>query len=283
MRQVVLLALICSSIKPMSYENCLASVIRSPHLLALNIRSFNERHPYIGIPTTALAISSLVSPISITITQDVLRLLKNPIQLIDYRIPTCLCLAGASMLVCLAARELHVQEEEAHLSNQLCWQAEDGDLGAVKELLYTKRVNPRCRNTSSGYVGNSPLHHAASRGHMPIIDELLRAGADINARTLNEWTPLMHMVDSRNIKDDNHEQIIREFLKRKPDIEARNAWQDNALLMACRKINGIGAFPLLEAGAQVDVKDQDGRTPLYWARETKNEILAKALLAREAK
>lgn len=36
------------------------------------------------------------------------------------------------------------------------------------------------------------LHHAAQSGHASIVEDLIKAGCDLNARDKNEWTPLMN-------------------------------------------------------------------------------------------
>jgi ankyrin repeat protein len=68
------------------------------------------------------------------------------------------------------------------------------------------------------------LHHAAQSGHLSIIDILLKAGCDINAVDKNQWTPLMN---------------------------------------ACYWANEDAAYNLLDAGANSELRNIDGRTALH--------------------
>jgi ankyrin repeat protein len=43
---------------------------------------------------------------------------------------------------------------------------------------------------SAGDLGFTPLHHAASDGHLDIVHVLLRYGADVNARNEFAQTPI---------------------------------------------------------------------------------------------
>lgn len=54
--------------------------------------------------------------------------------------------------------------------------AQAGDLARVKALLARKYPVNRFDK-----LGKTPLHHAVSKGHLSVVQELIRAGANVNA------------------------------------------------------------------------------------------------------
>jgi len=59
----------------------------------------------------------------------------------------------------------------------------------VNDLL-NQGANPRITTR----YGETAIHAAAARGHMQVIDLLVKRGVSINARTSNGWTALHHAV-----------------------------------------------------------------------------------------
>ncbi len=76
--------------------------------------------------------------------------------------------------------------------------------------------------------GWTPLDWASRGGHDTVVQQLLDAGADANAKGEDGWTPLYWA--SRG----GHDTVVQQ---------------------------------LLNAGADANVKDEYGWTPLYWASE----------------
>ena len=62
----------------------------------------------------------------------------------------------------------------------------DGDLERLEEGL-TRAADPSEPDPEWG--GKSPLHIACAGGHKKCVLVLLRAGAEVNARTDSGWTP----------------------------------------------------------------------------------------------
>jgi hypothetical protein len=119
------------------------------------------------------------------------------------------------------------------LDEELLEAARVGDTARVKELLRKgANVNARTEN------GITPLHWAAFWGHVDFVRLLLDHGADVNARGYNGWTPL-HFA----------------------------ALQGRA---------GVARL-LLERGADPSIRDDDGRTPLDIAREEGREEVVRVI------
>jgi ankyrin repeat protein len=64
--------------------------------------------------------------------------------------------------------------------------AASGDLDEVKRLVLDCGLDP---NVKDGF-GNTPLHNAASEGHLEVVKLLLERGADPNVKGRSGETPL---------------------------------------------------------------------------------------------
>ena len=92
---------------------------------------------------------------------------------------------------------------------------------------------------------------------LPDVTVLLEAGADLNAREENGWTPLHLAAGSSETPG-----IIAALLEAGADLNARDRFGQPPLHTAARssKIPGI-VTALLEAGADLNVRDQSDKTP----------------------
>lgn len=72
-----------------------------------------------------------------------------------------------------------------------------GDIDTVYELLVEDEVDINDFDAN----GNTPLHWAALRGHLSVVDVLLEHGADVNIRDRMNRTPLdLAKLDEENRK-----------------------------------------------------------------------------------
>jgi ankyrin repeat protein len=112
------------------------------------------------------------------------------------------------------------------------------------------------------------------------IHALLDAGADVNARNAAGRTPLMFAVEL------GRAAALRTLLERGADVHAVVLGQEvtrwTALHFAAYENQPECAAALLEYGAQVDVRDAGGRTPLMWAALWAGAPLVRLLLEHGA-
>lgn len=120
---------------------------------------------------------------------------------------------------------------------------------------------------------NFALFIAANTGQLEIIKLLIKAGANIDGRTMSE-TPLMQAVAN------NRQEVVDFLLASKADV---NAATDNGIT----SLMGAGNNPaivktLLKAGAKIDVVDKEGRSALFFAVELVQIEKLKVLLENGA-
>lgn len=133
--------------------------------------------------------------------------------------------------------------------------AEGGKAEVVRALLQNgARVNAR------GMLDESPLHAAAGHGRPEATTELLNAGADPNAKNMSGYTPLHTLVSGRSLWE-GHD--VR---------EASNLPRDYAKT----------ARILIEHGAKVEAKAEQGKTPLHFAASYGDFELVKVLVSAGA-
>jgi ankyrin repeat protein len=128
-----------------------------------------------------------------------------------------------------------------------------GDTNRVRELLES---DPQLAHATDD-DGRTPLHNAASRGHVAVATILLDSGADIDAREEDNETPL-HSAAWRS-----QVAIGRLLVERGSDLEARNHWGRTPLLVVARETgNADMARLLIDAGAAINVRDRGGESSL---------------------
>ena len=114
--------------------------------------------------------------------------------------------------------------------------------------------------------GQTPLHVAAFENQLNIIKLLLRKGADCNALDSKSWTPLHCAASAWNFKAC---QLLLQTGKANVNVETPSG--STVLNYLCRTQNcdtneQVKTLKMvLEAGAEVDAKNQFGETALHQA------------------
>jgi len=171
-----------------------------------------------------------------------------------------------------------------------------GDLDQIKRHLYwdTDVNRPDAE-------GDYPLHVAARRGRVVIAEMLLDQGADPNSRNLAGSTPLRTALEQgktqvaqvltrKGAADEVQDllfTLVREgvssrdslqfLLERGARIDDRDPQGDAALHIAVRRNQLLLVKRLLDQGADVNLTDGAGRTPLAIAVANDNQDIRKVL------
>lgn len=98
--------------------------------------------------------------------------------------------------------------------------------------------------------GQTPLHIACSRGFLHVIILLLRRGADAKGVDLEERSALHYLCDAKNLPQACLQNIIDELLKAGANLEAQNRPGETPLATAWNRQNMPLVYELLKRGAR---------------------------------
>jgi ankyrin repeat protein len=177
------------------------------------------------------------------------------------------------------ARKADVNAAQIDGSTALHWAAEHDDLDMVDQLIRAgARVTARTRE------GVTPLQLAASNGSAAMIDRLLKAGADANA-PLSAAGDTALMMASRTGKTD----AMRVLVEAGANVNTKETWGGtSALMWAVSEGHADAARVLVGAGADVNARSNyvaaangrgfEGRTPVASRTDPKAEEFASGWL-----
>jgi ankyrin repeat protein len=125
-------------------------------------------------------------------------------------------------------------------------------------------------------VAQSALADVIQQGQSQLIQQLLQAGAEVNAPQNDGSTPLLwavHQVD---------EELVAALLRREADPDLTNNFGAAPLAEAARLVNLNLVQLLLDAGADPDIANPDGQTPLMLAASNGAVDIARLLVEHGA-
>ena len=136
--------------------------------------------------------------------------------------------------------------------------------GFRRQFRQTQLDQPAPDRTTAHPAGTSatqpaaatPLHQAAAGGHVQTVQELVRAGADPNARDAAGQTPL-HLAAAGG-----HGQTAEALIRLGSDPTARDAAGQTPLHLAAAGGHGQTAEALIRLGSDPAARDAAGQTPL---------------------
>ncbi|MBX9588971.1 MAG: ankyrin repeat domain-containing protein [Hyphomonadaceae bacterium] len=182
--------------------------------------------------------------------------------------------------------------------------AAQGDAGRLRRLIATGAPLDPVNEAKE-----TPLLLAVKNDHLAAATLLIEAGSNINAQAANKDSPWL-LAGSRG-----RTEMLRHMIPKGPDFSLRNRFGGNALIPACERahvetvkllltteidvnhINNLGWTCLLEivilgdggprhvetaklvlaAGADPNIADKDGVSPLTHARQKRQDAIARLI------
>ena len=179
----------------------------------------------------------------------------------------------------MAAHQFQFREAFAVPSELLHMASFSGVLPIVESLLPQKGLRNKMRNYRSvnrkDDHGMTALLYAVRGGHFAMVKLLLDKRADIEAKDTWNQNALIHA------SAEGHRDIVT-ILLGKAHIDVKDAWKRTALIHATRKGYHDIVMLLLEKGANIETKDEDGLNALLHASTEGHRDIVTSLLARRA-
>lgn len=147
---------------------------------------------------------------------------------------------------------------------------------AVIKMLLVAGADARVTNR----FGDTCVHLAARKGQKELIEVVLAAGVDVNARNRGYEETAMHVAAK-----EGHWEVVRALVENRGDIDARNryGWTPLVWAAACGNVRTVET--LLELGADPKVKTDkaqgvDETTPLKEGRKSPDAEEISRMLVR---
>ena len=129
-------------------------------------------------------------------------------------------------------------------------------------------------NAVAKYDMSTPLIIACSNKNVSVVNFLLQNGANVALRDDNGWTALHFVVDGFN----DSSEILRSLLNNGADVNAKSVCNETPLMVASQSSDVETVTLLIEQGAYVDLQDEKDNTALHNAVSRKSEEIVGTLL-----
>lgn len=142
-----------------------------------------------------------------------------------------------------------------------------GSLGVFDVLL----KSPGIKVNEASQQGETPLMMACIKGHLDLVKELIRRGADVNRAG---WTPL-HYATSADLPQTL--DIIKLLLDKSAYIDAESPNGTTPLMLAAQYSSEAVVDLLIAEGADVILRNQRGFTAADFARQVDRQYMVDKL------
>ncbi|MGB2866682.1 MAG: ankyrin repeat domain-containing protein [Sedimentisphaerales bacterium] len=168
--------------------------------------------------------------------------------------------------------------QQAKKNKSLFEAVKKGDIEQVKKLIAEGAdVN---ETEDLGQVKWTPLIAAASGGDVQVVKVLLENGAKVDATESHGYTPLYYALWTDG---NDSEELVRALIASGADVNKRSpgdkSYPPLVFAIWIREGREDNVKALLDAGADVDVKDDNGLTALYWAAFDSSKDVLDLILA----
>jgi hypothetical protein len=169
-------------------------------------------------------------------------------------------------------------------SEKLLIAAKDGNLDVVKNLTKFRLLGRLSDVNFKDGDGWTPLMHASRNGYLDIVENLIRSGADVNAKDSYGFTALLLAIN-KTLNRSNLFKIVEALIKAGADVNSLCDIGDytdrdyiNPLYKAL-EINDISIIKsLVRAGADINHQYYWGSTVLMFATRENNLKLVEILI-----
>lgn len=145
--------------------------------------------------------------------------------------------------------------------------------GDIDKFLQMLAIGFNPNHRFEDHENETPLHIAATLGHLAFAQVLVQAGASVDHMNNELYTPLMLAVEN------NHMSVVLYLLAAGAQLDARSEDGMTCLHLAAQSGHGEICNVLLNTGRiDVNVQDDGGWTPLVWAAENQHVNVVKLLL-----
>ena len=158
-----------------------------------------------------------------------------------------------------------------HLESDIYKATSNNDIESLRYYCEIEKIDP---NSLSIYLDRTPLHIAAEKGYLPIIEYLIEdQHVTLNKPNMKGYTEMHLACINNNIK-------VLEFLSHHGcNIEQLDIEGNTCLLLACREGNiDIVKYLIEKLSAKVDIHNQNGFNALHFACWNKSVHLVQYLI-----
>jgi ankyrin repeat protein len=169
-----------------------------------------------------------------------------------------------SALVNLIFRGFDVNVQDPKGRSGLYMATAEGSFKVAKVLLDWNKTDVNLLTPQN----ESPLMMAALKGHTALAKQIIARGGDVNK---TGWTPLHYAATG------GHLEIIRLLLEENAYIDAESPNGSTPLMMAAMYGTAEAARLLMEEGADATLKNEKGLTAIDFAQIAKRDDVAQAI------
>ena len=157
--------------------------------------------------------------------------------------------------------------------------AEAVSSGNIKKVQSILKENSKLINSKFKPHGNTLLHRAVRGGNKELVELLVANGAEMNPKNKSGYTPLSYIGWPTHYQTENHREIAKFLIANGADVRGCKGFLHRMLIVGWHDV----AILAIDNGIDVNIKDQDGYTPLHFANNIEDNIeFTKLLIAMGA-